>query len=169
MLLAHHLYAYLELDLGRAKEAMLRLLERATRHRADPELLAGLVHALRYCGLLDASVAAFENAQRLDQNVVTSVCHTFWMLGDTQRAVDTERREDQLMGMLAAVRADQTAPVIAQLKRVEETAHGHATRAFFAALERDRDAFAAPFDADTASSRDPENHYCYVAGGRLRR
>ena len=75
--LAHHLYAYLELDLGRAQEAMIRLLERATRHRADPELLAGLVHALRYCGLLDASVAAFENAQRLDPNVLTSVCHTF--------------------------------------------------------------------------------------------
>ena len=54
--LAHHLYAYLELDLGRAQEAMLRLLERVTRHRADPELLAGLVHVLRYCGLLDASV-----------------------------------------------------------------------------------------------------------------
>ena len=160
--LAHHLYAYLELDLGRAQEAMLRLLERATRHRADPELLAGLVHALRYCGLLDASVAAFEKAQRLDPNVVTSVCHTFWMLGDTRRAVETERPEDQLMGMLAAVRDDQTAPVIAELKRLEATARGsllHATRAFRAALEQDRDAFAAPFDADTASSRDPENHY----------
>ena len=75
--LAHHLYAYLELDLGRAQEAMLRLLERTTRHRTDPELLAGLVHALRYCGLLDASVAAFEKAQRLDPNVVTSVSQTF--------------------------------------------------------------------------------------------
>ena len=163
--LAHHLYAYLELDLGRAQEAMLRLLDRATRHRADPELLAGLVHALRYCGLLDASVAAFEKAHRLDPNVATSVCHTFWMLGDTRLAVETERPEDQLMGMLAAVRDDQTTPVIAQLKRVETKARGsllHATRAFRAALEGDRDAFAAPFDADTASSRDPENH-CYMS------
>ena len=84
------------------------------------------------------------------------------MLGDTRRAVETERQEDQLMGMLAAVRDDQTTPVIAQLKRVETKARGsllHATRAFRAALEGDRDAFAAPFDADTASSRDPENHY----------
>lgn len=160
--LAHHLYAYLELDLGRAQEAMIRLLERATRHRADPELLAGLVHALRYCGLLDASVAAFEKAQRLDPNVVTSVCHTFWMLGDTRRAVETERPEDQLMGMLAAVRDDQTAPVIAELKRLEAQARGtqlYQTRAFLAVLEQDRDAFAASFDATTEDVRDPESFY----------
>ena len=160
--LAHHLYAYLELDLGRAQEAMLRLLERTARHRADPELLAGLVHALRYCGLLDASVAAFEKAQRLDPNVVTSVCHTFWMLDDTRRAVETERREDTLMGLLAALRADQTASVIAELKGLEAKIQGallYSTRAFRAALEQDRDAFEAPFDAITASSRDPENLY----------
>ena len=114
--LAHYFYAFLELDLGRAQEAMLRLIERAKQHRADPELLAGLVHALRYCGLLDASVAAFEKARRLDPNVVTSVCHTFWMCGDTQRAVETEG-EGGMIGMLAALRAGQTAPVIDELKR----------------------------------------------------
>jgi hypothetical protein len=70
---------------------MLRLLERATRHRADPELLSGLVHALRYCGLLDASVVAFEKAHRLDPNVVTSVCHTFWMCGATPGARSRQR------------------------------------------------------------------------------
>ena len=122
--LAHHLYAYLELDLGRAQEAMLRLLERATRHRTDPELLAGLVHALRYCGLLDASMAAFEKAERLDTNVMTSVCQTFWMLGDTRRAVDTERQGERLMGMLAALRDNQVTPVIAELKLLEASARG---------------------------------------------
>ena len=141
---------------------MLRLLERATRHRADPELLSGLVHALRYCGLLDASVVAFEKAHRLDPNVVTSVCHTFWMRGDTRRAVETERPEDTLMGMLAALRDDQTARVIAELTRLEAKMSGamlYSTRAFRAALEQDRDAFEGPFDAITASSRDPENLY----------
>ena len=115
--LAHHYYAYLELDLGRAQEAMLRLLAGVKRHRADPELLAGLLHALRYCGLLEASVAAFEKAERLDPNVTTSVCHTFWMLNDTHRAVETETEGDRMMTMLAALRNNQTAPVIAQLKR----------------------------------------------------
>jgi DNA-binding winged helix-turn-helix (wHTH) protein len=54
--IAHKLFAQLEVDLGRAHDAMIRLIERA--HTADPELLAGLVSACRYCGLLDASVAA---------------------------------------------------------------------------------------------------------------
>ena len=160
--LAHHFYAFLELDLGRAQEAMLRLLERAKHHRADPELLAGLVHALRYCGLLDASVAAFEKAQRLDPNVVTSVCHTFWMLGDTRRAVETERQGGPMMGMLAALRAGQTAPVIEELRRREAKASGaelESHRAFLAVLEQNRDAFAPSFDAITANVRDPENLY----------
>ena len=160
--LAHHFYAFLELDLGRAEEAMLRLLERTKHHRADPELLAGLVHALRYCGLLDASVAAFEQARRLDPNVVTSVCHTFWMLGDPRRAVETERHGDPMMGMLAALRDDQTAPVIAELKRRVAKASGavlYSHRAFLAMLEHDRDVFAEAFDATTADVRDPENFY----------
>ena len=162
--LAHHLYAYLELDLGRAQEAMLRLLERATQHRTDPELFAGLVHALRYCGLLDASVAAFEKAERLDPNVVTSVSQTFWMLGDTRRAIATGE-EGHMMGMLAALRENQTAPVIAELKRREARAHGaelESTRAFRTVLEQDRAAFAAPFDATTANIRDPE-HLFYMS------
>ena len=160
--LAHHLYAYLELDLGRAQEAMLRLLERVKHHRADPELLAGLVHALRYCGLLDASVAAFEKAQRLDPNVVTSVCHTFWMLGDAQRAVETERQGGPMMGMMAALRGERTAPVIAELKRRVAEASGsllYQQRAFLAVLEKDHDAFAASFDLTTEDVRDPENFY----------
>ena len=160
--LAHHYYAYLELDLGRAQEAMLRLLERAKQHRADPELMAGLLHALRYCGLLDASVAAYDTARRLDPNVVTSICHTFWMLGDTLRAVETEQSGERMMGMLAALRAKQTAPVIAELKRRLEKHTGAAqvtTRAFLAVLERDTDAFAQRFDALATSTRDPENLY----------
>ena len=50
--LAHNLYTYLEVELGGAREAMLRLLERAQGRAGDPELFAGLVQACRYCGLL---------------------------------------------------------------------------------------------------------------------
>ena len=141
---------------------MLRLLERAKTRRADPELLAGLLHALRYCGLLDASVAAFEKAQRLDPNVVTSVCQTFWMLGDTHRAVETESSSERMMGNLAALRAEQTAPVIAELRRRLDKQTGAAqvtSRAFLAVLERDVDAFAPRFDALALGTRDPENLY----------
>ena len=54
--IAHKFYAQLEVDLGRAGDAMARLLPRAQR-AADPEIFAALISPLRYCGLLDASVA----------------------------------------------------------------------------------------------------------------
>jgi len=56
--IAHNLYAQLEVDLGRAEDAMLRLIGRSKARGSDPDLFAGLVHACRFCGLLDASVAA---------------------------------------------------------------------------------------------------------------
>ena len=84
--IAHNLYAHLEVDLGRARDAMLRLVERARLRTADAELFAGLLHACRYCGLLDASLAAHEQALRLDPRIPTSAAHTFFMLGDYERA-----------------------------------------------------------------------------------
>ncbi|MEP6782296.1 MAG: hypothetical protein ABI983_01430 [Acidobacteriota bacterium] len=86
--LAHHLYTPLETDLGRAEEAMLRLVRRARQRRADPELYAGLVHACRYCGLLDASVAADAQARRLDPQISTSVAQTYWLLGEFEKAIE---------------------------------------------------------------------------------
>jgi eukaryotic-like serine/threonine-protein kinase len=83
--LAHHLYTALETDLGRAEAAMLRLVRRARERRADPHLYAGLVHACRYCGLLDASVAAHDLAKRLDPQIATSVAQTYWLRGEYDR------------------------------------------------------------------------------------
>ncbi len=80
---AHKHYAQLEADLGRAHDAMVRLVSRA--RIADPEIMAGLVTACRYCGLLDASIAAHERARRLDPRINTSVMHTWFMLGDYER------------------------------------------------------------------------------------
>ena len=68
----HKYYAQLECDAGRAVDAMRRLLQRA-RRAVDPEHFAGLVHACRYAGLLNASVAAHEEARRLDPGIPTSV------------------------------------------------------------------------------------------------
>jgi TolB-like protein/predicted Ser/Thr protein kinase len=87
--LAHSLYAYLEADLGRAQQAMQRLLARARQYGNDAELFAGLVHVCRYCGLLNASLQAHEKARRIDPQVPTSVAHTYFMLGDYQRAAET--------------------------------------------------------------------------------
>ena len=91
--IADRFYAQLEIgDLGRAQEAMVRLVRRALSRGSDPELFAALVPACRYCGLLRQSVAAYERAARLDPNVRTSVQHTFFMLGDYLRsAAEAER------------------------------------------------------------------------------
>jgi TolB-like protein len=80
---AHKFYAQLELDFGHAEAAMVRLLERS--RSADLELFAGLVSGCRYCGLLDASMAADARARRLDPKVTTSVVHTWFVRGDHVR------------------------------------------------------------------------------------
>jgi serine/threonine protein kinase/tetratricopeptide (TPR) repeat protein len=82
---AHKFYANLEADIGQAQQALVRLLHEAGRHGNDPELFAGLVHACRYCGLFEESVAAHFEARRLDPNVPTSVEQTWLMMG----AIDT--------------------------------------------------------------------------------
>ena len=87
---AHKFYANLEADMGRARAAMVRLLGEANRYGNDPELFAGLVHACRYCGLNEQSIAAHREARRLDPNVPTSVEQTILMTGDIERLLAFE-------------------------------------------------------------------------------
>jgi tetratricopeptide (TPR) repeat protein len=87
---AHKFYAMLEADVGQAQGAVVRLLAEADRHGNDPELFAGLVHACRYCGLNEQSVAAHAEARRLDPNVPTSVEQTLLMAGDVERLLALE-------------------------------------------------------------------------------
>lgn len=90
--LAHHLYTPFEVEvLGAPARAMQRLLERIERRSSDANLHAGLVTACRYCGLLDASLAAADRAHRLDPGLVTSVDYTWWILGDYARASEVDR------------------------------------------------------------------------------
>jgi serine/threonine protein kinase len=88
--LAHNLYTQLEAECGRAVEAMKRLLDRAHRNQNDPELFAGLVHACRYCGLLDACFAAHQQARRLDPNIVTTVGNAYILMGNYEAALETD-------------------------------------------------------------------------------
>lgn len=86
--LGHKLYAQVETDMGHAADAVIRLLRHSHPETADPDLFAGLVHACRYCGLLEASAAAHERARRLDPKIPTGIRHTYWLLGDYERAVE---------------------------------------------------------------------------------
>jgi len=86
--LAHSLYARLEADLGKAEQAMVRLLQRAATASTGPDLFASLVQCCRYCGLAEASLAAHERARKLDPQAATSVIQTYFQLGDYERALD---------------------------------------------------------------------------------
>jgi serine/threonine protein kinase len=160
--LAHSLCAYLEIDRGHPELGMVRLVKTAKKQRADPELFAGLVHACRYCGLLDASLAAHEKAQRLDPNVRTSVCQTFAMLGDFSRAVETERTDEPLMGIVLRLHEGRETEVIEKLKGLDASSLGHhlpGARAFLAALEGRHDEFNATLEEETQHILDPEHLY----------
>jgi serine/threonine protein kinase/tetratricopeptide (TPR) repeat protein len=93
--LAHKLYAHLEAEVGRAQDAMVRLLRLAAEARNDAELFAGLVHACRYSGLLEASLAAHREAQRLDPHLSTGVVHTLWQRGEFEAVLEQEAGEGQ--------------------------------------------------------------------------
>jgi serine/threonine-protein kinase len=88
--IAHRFYAQLEADMGHADRALLRLLEQANKRGNDPELFSGLVHACRYCGLFEQSIAAHAEARRLDPNVPTGLEQTLLMSGDIDRLMDVE-------------------------------------------------------------------------------
>lgn len=89
---AHKFYAQLEVDMGKSRQALVRLLGEADRHGNDPELFAGLVHVCRYCGLFDQSIAAHEEARRLDPNVPTSFEQTLLMTCDLERLLAVEHK-----------------------------------------------------------------------------
>ncbi len=86
--MAHNLYTQIECDQGHAPQAMQRLLDRARFRRNDPDLFAGLVQACRYSDELEASVAAHRRARHLDPHLVTSVAHTYFLLGNYQKTIE---------------------------------------------------------------------------------
>ena len=85
---AHHVYALLDVQLGRTEDAVMRLLDLVAQGSNDVEVFAGLVLACRYCGLLEASIAAHEQARRLDARASTSASHSYWMSGQYDRALE---------------------------------------------------------------------------------
>jgi tetratricopeptide (TPR) repeat protein len=100
---------------------MVRLLSRAKAARTDPELFAGLVHVCRYCGLLEASVAAHERACKLDPTIRTSVCETHFMLGAYCQALETSREVPGYIGPLALMCLGREQEAVALARRLECT------------------------------------------------
>ena len=175
--IADHFYAQLEVERGRAANAMARLVRRASGRATDPELFAALVTACRYCGLLDASLAAHQRARRLDPNVRTSVQHTLLMLQD-YRGAALHHDPGVDFGWLALACAGDHDAAAERYSRTVKMTGDERQRAVFegwlailrgtgplAALE----AANAAIEATLGSFRDPEgifyNALCLARGG----
>ena len=102
---------------------MVRLLEQAARHGNDAELFAGLVHACRYCGLLAQSIAAHDEARRLDPNVPTSLEQTVMMTCDVDALLAVAPRPGggdeviRVIGLGLAERRAEARELLASLRQ----------------------------------------------------
>lgn len=157
--IAHKFYAQLEVDLGRAKDAMSRLLLRA-HEAADQEVFAGLVSPLRYCGLLEASVAAHRRAIALEPKLRTSVPHT-WFLQHDYAHVASMKVEDNpyivAVSMMETGRKNEALPVLRVLEEKVKTRMGDFIRAARTLIEGDEAESLAAIKRVLASEfSDPE-------------
>jgi TolB-like protein len=123
--LAHNLYTYAEVESGRALQAVLRLLGRVKERTSDPELYAGLVHACRYAGLLEASVAAFHRATRLDPTIRTSVAHSYYMNGEFARAIETDLEQPPYVTVMALLSLGRAEEALGVCQSVASRAFGN--------------------------------------------
>jgi tetratricopeptide (TPR) repeat protein len=132
--LTQSLYAQLEVDIGRASDASVRLLRLIQRDGPDAAAFGGLVHALRFCGLLEASRSAHHRARALDPAIVTSVAHTYWALGDYENALQETTGDIGYMPGLALASLGRHGDAIAALRWRERDTRDNRVRAFLISL-----------------------------------
>ncbi len=80
---------------------------------------AGLVTTCRYCGLLDESLAAYEQVCRLDPATRTSVAYTYYVRGDYARAIETDNASMPFATSISRMRLgelDIARPMLDQLE-----------------------------------------------------
>ena len=161
---AENVLAHIEVDLGRAEQAMVRLLGRARERPADPDLYAGLAHACRYCGLLRASLAAIEQARRLDPQIRTSGALTHFALGEYEIAHDFQAEPIPYLRNLALVMLDRREEALASLEAIDPvTPHRlrHFTSALVYLLKGDAEASMKAL-GPISELRDPEGRYYFA-------
>jgi DNA-binding winged helix-turn-helix (wHTH) protein len=132
--LTQRLYAQFEVDLGRASDAAVRLVRLIRQGGVDAAVFAGLVHALRFCGLLTESRAAHERARALDPTILTSVAHTCWLLGEYDVALRETTGDIGYMSGLALASLGRESDAIAALRWRERDTRDNRARAFLISL-----------------------------------
>jgi hypothetical protein len=161
--MAHHLAAYVDAELGRAPDAMVRLLRRAAARPNDAQLLAGLVTVCRYAGLLDASLRAWQRAVAIDPACETSVAWTHVMRGDYEAALEAD--STNALPFAALVSRVMLGTIgVEEIKRLEQAVSSPGARL---AIHAHRQALEGNAEAAVASLRelggqghfDPEGQY----------
>ena len=165
---AHYLYAHLEAETGRARDAMVRLLTRARSRRSDPELFAGLVTTCRYCGLLDESLAAYEQVSRLDPATRTSVAYTFYVRGNYARAIETDNASMPFPTSISRMRLGQLDIARPMLDQLEHASPLEVVRlisgTYRRAIDGDLEGLAPKMRQMVDSGfADPEGYFCLSA------
>jgi len=165
--LAHNLYTHLQVDQGRSLDAMKRLLDRAHQRRSDAELFAGLGHVCRYCGLLQPALLAHQEARRLDPLIPISVMHTYFLLGDYQRALESSASDYGYGRVLVLTALGRIEEALVTLRQLELAKPWRLAKLFLtslrALLEGNREeSLQASEELSKATFRDPEGMY-YLA------
>jgi DNA-binding winged helix-turn-helix (wHTH) protein/tetratricopeptide (TPR) repeat protein len=163
--IAHKFYAQLEADLGRASDAMTRLIPRVLL-APDPEVLAGLISPLCYCGLLDASSAAHWRAVALEPKIRTSVPHTWFLQGDYTRVASLKMDDNPYIVALSMAeigREHEALPVLRALEQKVKTRLGDFIVAVRKQLEGDEAGAIASIDSIVASGFSDPQALFYLA------
>ena len=132
--LTQRLYAQFEVDVGRAADAAVRLVHVIQRSGADAAVFAGLVHALRFCGLLVESRVAHDRARAVDPTILTSVAHTYWLMGEYELALRETTGDIGYMPGLALASLGRESDAIAALRWRERGIRDNRARAFLVSL-----------------------------------
>jgi serine/threonine protein kinase len=162
--LAHNLYTHVQVDQGRSLDAMRRLLGRAQQRKSDAELFAGLGHVCRYCGLLRPALVAHQEARRLDPLIPTSVMHTYFMLGDYERALENSGGDFGYGTAMVLGVTGRVEEAVSMLRQRELAKPWRLGKLFLTSLrtllEGKRDeSLAASEELMQATFRDPEGMY----------
>jgi DNA-binding winged helix-turn-helix (wHTH) protein len=170
---AHQFYTLLEVDMGRAEEALTRLFGRLQHHPMEPESFSSLVQVLRFRGLLPESVRAHKRALELDPGMTTSVAHTHFLAGKYETAIEAYRgRAGYYLDAAAwAVLGDRRQATVLLRERLRKAQFSKLITALMTSLlavleGKKTDAARIMEEADI--SREPEillyfaRHYCHL-------
>jgi serine/threonine protein kinase/tetratricopeptide (TPR) repeat protein len=161
--LAERYYAEIEIEREGTIDSLKRLKEAVLRRPNNPDLYAALGKALRYTGLLHESIDAFQKVNQLDPRMSTSVAHTFFMLGDYQRANETIQGDIFYLRPLTMAMTGREAEAIRLLREKTQSNPDRRFRAFheglLALLEGDRETAVRNANIIGDHNRDPEARY----------